>query len=346
MTYSVARGITPGSGPSHLALFGYDPFKYEIGRGVLEALGVGLDMGPNDVAARGNFATINEKGIITDRRAGRIATERCKELCALLSREIREVDGAQILIEPGKEHRFTLLFRRQGLDGRLADTDPQKTGFPAHPATALAEEAEETARLVNKFVQKAGAVLADSFPVNTVLLRGFAKYPVIPSMSELFKLNPAAVAAYPMYRGLAKLVGMTVLDAGETLNDEIECLRKNFDRFDFLYIHYKTPDSRGEDGDFQGKVAAIEAMDRHIPALLALEPDVIAVTGDHSTPSLLKGHSWHPNPFLLWSRYIRTDVVKKFTELECAQGALGVFMAGDVMPLLLAHALKLEKYGA
>ncbi len=346
LSYPVARGITPGSGPSHLALFGYDPFKYEIGRGVLEALGVGLEMGPNDVAARGNFATMNDKGIITDRRAGRIATEKSKEICALLAEKIKSVDGAQIIIEPGKEHRFTIIFRREGLDGRLADADPQKNGLPALPAEALAPEAKVTAELVNKFVAEANQVLAGSHPVNTLLLRGFAKYPTIPSMTELYKLNAAAIATYPMYRGLAKLVGMSVLDGGDNLESEVECLRRNYEKFDFFYMHYKYTDSRGEDGNFQAKVEAIEEVDKCIPALLALEPDVIAVTGDHSTPSLLKGHSWHPNPLMLWSKYIRTDVVKHFTELECAHGALGSLMAVDVMPLLMAHALKMEKFGA
>lgn len=346
LCYPLARGITPGSGPSHLALFGYDPFKYEIGRGVLEALGVGLEIGPDDVAARGNFATINEKGIITDRRASRIATEKSKEICALLSRSIKSVEGAQITIEPGKEHRFTILFRREGLDGRLSDADPQKNGLRAQPAEALVEEARPTAQVVNKFIAEANKALAGSYPVNTVLLRGFAKYPSIPSMRELFKLNPAAIATYPMYRGLAKLVGMTVLDAGDTLDSEVECLRRNYEKFDFFYMHYKYTDSRGEDGNFQAKVEAIEEVDKCIPAVLALEPDVVAVTGDHSTPALLKAHSWHPNPLMLWSKYIRNDVVKKFTELECAHGALGTLMAVDVMPLLLAHALKMEKFGA
>lgn len=346
LCYPLARGITPGSGPSHLALFGYDPFKYEIGRGVLEALGVGLEIGPDDVAARGNFATINEKGIITDRRAGRIATEKSREICALLRRSIKSVEGAQVTIEPGKEHRFTILFRREGLDGRLSDSDPQKNGLRAQPAEALVEEAAPTARVVNKFIAEANKALAGSYPVNTVLLRGFAKYPSIPSMRELFKLNPAAIATYPMYRGLAKLVGMTVLDAGDTLDSEVECLRRNYEKFDFFYMHYKHTDSRGEDGNFQAKVEAIEEVDKCVPAVLALEPDVVAVTGDHSTPALLKAHSWHPNPLMLWSKYIQNDVVKKFTELECAHGALGTLMAVDVMPLLLAHALKMEKFGA
>jgi 2,3-bisphosphoglycerate-independent phosphoglycerate mutase len=344
--HAVARGITPGSGPGHLALFGYDPFKYEIGRGVLEALGVGLEMGPNDVASRGNFATMNAKGIITDRRAGRIASEKSKELCQFLSKDTSEVGGAKVTIVPGKEHRFTILFRREELDGRIADADPQKNGLPHQPAVALVKEAEATAALINQFIERANRTLSHHSPANTILLRGFAKYPHIPSMQELYKLNPAAIAAYPMYRGLARLVGMQVLDAGDKWDTEIECLRSNFSKHDFFFVHYKYTDSRGEDGDFDAKVAALEDVDRLVPAILSMEPDVIAVTGDHATPSLLKGHSWHPNPLVLWSKYVRADQVTHFNEVECARGALGTLMAVDIMPMLLAHALKLEKFGA
>ncbi len=346
LTHPISMGITPGSGPSHLALFGYDPLRYEIGRGVLEALGVGLEMTDRDVAARGNFATISPENIITDRRAGRIPTEKNRELCEKIRKEIPEVDGVRIIMEPGKEHRFTVLFRGDGLDGCIADADPQKEGKGPAPAQALSAEAEATAAIINKFIGRATKVLAGEHPANTVLMRGFAKYPQMPSMSELFKLKPAAIASYPMYRGIAKLVGMALPDAGETIEDEIKALRNNWDRFDYFYLHYKYPDSRGEDGDFGGKVKAIEEMDRHIPELLALEPDVVAVTSDHSTPSLLRSHSWHPNPFLLWSPYARADGVNRFGETQCLRGALGQFPSLEVMPLLLAHALKLKKFGA
>jgi len=344
-TDPISRGITPGSGPAHLALFGYDPLKYEIGRGVLEALGVGLDMTSRDVAARGNFATLKD-GRITDRRAGRIATEKNKELCELLSKEIPKIDDVGIILEPGKEHRFTVLFRADNLDGRVADADPQTA--PAEPVSARADvpEAELTAGVINKYIAEANRVLADRRPANTILLRGFAKYPAIPSMTDLFKLQPAAIATYPMYRGLAKLVGMSVLNAGETIEDEFNSLAREWEKHDFFYLHVKKTDSYGEDGNFDRKVAVIEEFDRSLPTLLALEPDVICITGDHSTPAVLKAHSWHPCPFLLWSKYCRPSRVRGFVESECATGSLGRFPAVEAMTLMLANGLKLAKYGA
>ena len=346
VTDPIARGITPGSGPSHLALFGYDPLSYEIGRGVQEACGVGLSMTKRDVAARGNYATLSDSGRIADRRAGRIPTEKNKELCALLSREIPAIGNVEVIIEPGKEHRFTILFRGDGLDGRLADADPQIAGEAPVPAQALDPDAQPTADIVNAFVARATEALKGHEPANTILLRGFAKYPDIPSMEELFKLAPAAIAAYPMYRGLAQLVGMDVLDVGETIADEFDVLEREFANHDFFYVHVKKTDSYGEDGNFDSKVGIIEETDGLIPKLRALEPDVIVVTADHSTPAVLKAHSWHPCPFLLWSKYVRPDSVKRYTERECARGGLGRFPAVEAMPLMLANALKLAKYGA
>jgi len=346
LTDPIGRGVTPGSGPSHLALFGYDPLRYDIGRGVLEALGVGLSMTDRDVASRGNFATMDAGGNITDRRAGRIPTEKNKELCALISKEVRSIGDVEIVLEPGKEHRFTVLFRGDGLDGRIADADPQLAPAPAKPARALVEEAGGTAEIVNEFIRKATEVLRDQSPANTVLLRGFAKYPPIPSMTELFKLQPAAIASYPMYRGLAQLVGMKVLTVGDTIRDEFDVLSREFEHHDFFYVHVKKTDSYGEDGNFEKKVEVIESVDHHISTLLALEPDVIVVTADHSTPAMLKAHSWHPCPFLLWSKYCRPDGIARFTEKECARGSLGRFPAVEAMPLMLANALKMEKYGA
>jgi len=346
LTHPISMGITPGSGPAHLALFGYDPLKYKIGRGVLEALGVGLEMTDRDVAARCNFATLDKKGTITDRRAGRISTDRNRELCDILRKKIRTIDNAEVIIEPGKEHRFTVLLRGDGLDGRIADADPHVDGKQAAPARALAPEAEPTAKMMNEFIRRATEAVADRAPSNTVLMRGFAKYPSIPSMTDLFKLRPAAIANYPMYRGLAKLVGMEVLDVGDTVESEIDVLTAEFRNYNYFFVHIKATDRYGEDGNFDAKVAAIHHADMQIPRILALEPDVIAITADHSTPAVLKRHSWHPNPFALWSRYARVDDVKEYTEKACAGGGLGQFPAVDVMPLLLAHALKLDKYGA
>jgi 2,3-bisphosphoglycerate-independent phosphoglycerate mutase len=342
----ISPGVTPGSGPSHLALFGYDPMKYQIGRGVLEASGIGMELAEGDLAARGNFATIDENGIIIDRRAGRISTEKNRALCDLLGDGIEEIEGVKITIRPGKEHRFVILFRGEGLGDRLTDADPQKNGKPSLPATATSDGATFSERIVNRFIKEATQLLKSQESANTVLLRGFSQIPKIPSMTELFKIRPAAIAVYPMYKGIARLVGMDALDAGETIGDEIKALRDHFHEYDFFYVHIKSPDMFGEDGNFHGKVRAIEEVDKFIPDILDLEPDVFVVTGDHSTPSVLKSHSWHPNPVLLFSRFIRTDAVDRFDERSCVLGGLGRVPATSIMPLMLANALKLKKYGA
>ena len=342
----ISYGITPGSGPSHLALFGYDPFQYEIGRGVMEALGIGLTLTKDALTARGNFATIDENGIIVDRRAGRIPTEKNREICQFLQNEIKEVGGVRISIYPGKEHRFVIVFQREGLRDDLTDADPQKDGLKAKGTEALSQEARRTVEIVNSYLKKANEFLKPFHPANTILLRGFSKIPNIPTMADRFKLRPAAIATYPMYRGLARLVGMDILETGETLQDEVKTLKKYFDRYDFFYLHFKKPDMAGEDGNYKAKVKAIEEIDRVFPSILKLKPDVLVVTGDHSTPALLKGHSWHPNPILLQSRYIRPDGIRRFTERQCQKGQLGRFPAVDVLPLMLANGLKLKKFGA
>ena len=342
----VSPGITPGSGPGHLAIFGYDPLKYQIGRGVLEALGVGLEMTHRDVASRGNLCTIDADDVIIDRRAGRVATAVNHKLCAKLKREISAIDDVQIIIKGGIEHRFTVVFRGDDLDDRLTDADPQKDGKKRIPTEALDPAAKKTALIVNKFLERAKEVLREEHPANAAVLRGFAKYPAIPSMYTRFGLRAAAIATYPMYRGLAKLVGMEVLKTGDTFAEEIQTLRDHFASYDFFYLHYKKTDSYGEDGNFEMKVKSIEEVDRHIPELMSLGAGVFAITGDHCTPSALKAHSWHPSPFLLHSKYCGTDVAGRFTERECARGVLGKFHAVEEMTLMLANALKLKKYGA
>jgi 2,3-bisphosphoglycerate-independent phosphoglycerate mutase len=344
LTDPVSPGITPGSGPAHLALFGYDPVKHEIGRGVLEALGVGVNLTSRDVAARGNFATKDANGVITDRRAGRISTEENKRICTSLQREIKQIDGVEIFITSGKEHRFVLVLRGDNLSDQITETDPQKIGIKPITCEATKPEAKETARVVQKFIEKAEALLKP--PANTVLLRGFAKHPRLPSMQERFKLKPCAIATYPMYKGLAKLVGMEVVDTGATPADEVETLRKHWNDYNFFYIHIKRIDSMGEDGNFESKVSLIEEADKIIPNILKLNPDVFVVTADHSTPSVLKSHSWHPNPFLLFSKYVIPDDVAKFTERTCMKGGLGRLRAVHAIPLMLANALKLKKFGA
>jgi 2,3-bisphosphoglycerate-independent phosphoglycerate mutase len=341
----IGPGITPGSGPSHLAVFGYDPIAHEIGRGVLEAVGIDFPLTEQDLAARGNYCTIDAQGNITDRRAGRIPTELNEKLSARLQAEIR-VPGVQVFVSPVKEHRFVLVLRGEGLVPALSETDPQVLGKPPLPVEPEVPEAARTAELVNDVVAQARRILADSAPANMVLLRGFAKYPHLPQMDDLFGLRAAAIAAYPMYRGLAKLVGMTPLPTGQTLDEEFTALERAWDDYDYFYLHAKKTDSSGEDGDFARKVEVIEEVDRLLPRLMALKPDVVVITGDHSTPAALKAHSWHPVPVLLWAATCRPDLADSFGERACTKGSLGRFPAVDIMPLALAHALRLTKFGA
>lgn len=344
LSYPIAPGVTSGSGPAHFALFGYDPLTNNVGRGVLSALGIGFPLQRTDLAARMNFASVDEHGNVTDRRAGRISTEKNRELVGLL-RGI-QIPGVQVFVETESAHRGLVVFRAGDLSDQISDTDPQHTGVPPHPAKALDPSAERTAEIVNQFVRAATDVLRDHHPANSLLLRGFARYPNLPTFADLYKLRAAAVATYPMYRGLARLVGMEVLETGETFADEVATIRSNWDRYDFFYLHYKYTDTTGEDGNFAAKVEAIERVDRGLPDLLSLNPDVIAITGDHSTPALLKGHSWNPVPFLMRSRYEVPDQVERFTERDCQRGTLGRFHALQVMLMLMGNALKLEKYGA
>ena len=341
----VMMGITPGSGPAHLALFGYDPLKHQLGRGILEALGSGVEVGRNDLVARGNFATA-KGGLVVDRRAGRIPTEENARICAYLNGHLPQRDGLEVRVFPGKEHRFVARFTAEGLADALSDADPQKEGKPPLPTRPLAPEAAKASAVVNRFLDDVAEVLQGEAKANAALLRGFSKFPSIPTMQELFHVRPAAIANYPMYKGLAKLLGMEVVDVGGETADLFDALEKSWADHDFFYIHYKKTDSTGEDGRFEAKVAAIEALDPYVPRLLALNPDVLVVTSDHSTPAALKGHSWHPNPFLLVSPTAGTDDVAAFTERACAKGLLGRFRSISAMPLMLAHALKLQKYGA
>jgi 2,3-bisphosphoglycerate-independent phosphoglycerate mutase len=340
----VAPGITPGSGPGHLGLFGYDPLAFQVGRGVLEALGIEFDLRAGDVAARGNFCTVDASGRITDRRAGRIATELCIKLTERL-RSIR-LPGVEVLVEPVQEHRFVLVLRGRDLSGRLTETDPQALGTPPLPVRAQEPAAARTAELVNAFVDEARARLADAAPANMVLLRGFDRLPELPRFPEVYGLRAAAIAAYPMYRGLAKLVGMDVLKTGRTYADEVATLREHWQAYDFFFVHYKDTDKAGEDGDFDAKVDALERFDRFIPSVRELGPDVLVVSGDHATPSVLAGHGWQPVPVLLWSRYCGADPVTAFTERACAAGTLGTLPAHHLMPLVMANALRLTKFGA
>ncbi len=343
-TLPVALGVTPGSGPGHLGLFGYDPLKYNIGRGVLEATGIDFDLRANDVAARGNFCTVDDRGLITDRRAGRIDTEHASELIEQL-RSIR-LDGVELLLEPVREHRFVLVIRGNGLSDAVAETDPQREGVEPLVVRATAPDGESTARAVAQFVAVANQILTDKSPANMLLLRGFAKRPDWPSISDVFRLRAAAVAYYPMYRGLAKLVGMEALPAGAAIKDSINTMRQNWDEYDYFFVHYKYTDTAGEDADFERKVAKLEEADAAIPALLAIKPDVLMVAGDHSTPATMGAHSWHPVPFMMRARWNRADACQAFNERALQQGSLGMFPAVEALPLAMAHAGRLQKYGA
>lgn len=344
MLTPVLPGVTPGSGPAHLALFGLDPISFNIGRGVLEALGIDIVPEPTDVLARGNFCTVDNEGVIIDRRAGRISTHTCEQRLSLL-RDIR-VPGCEIELHPVRDHRFVLRLKGTGLDGDIANTDPGMVGANPKPAAALNPRAEATAIFVNAFIDQSFDRLKGQSPANALVLRGFSMLPAIPSLQELYGLRSAALAIYPMYKGLARAVGMDVLDCGKTFVDQLHTLETHWERYDYFFLHYKYTDSCGEDGDFLSKVNHIETLDSSIGPLLSLDPAVLAITGDHSTPASLKSHSWHPVPLLLVSSTCRRDGSTAFTETACAKGAFGNMESKYLMGLLLAHALRLEKFGA
>ena len=340
----VSPGITPGSGPAHLALFGYDPLKYEIGRGLLDTLGIDFHFTPDDLAARGNFCTVDDNGIITDRRAGRISTEKNIAICEKL--DGMEIDGVKVFVKPVKEHRFSVIFRGANLSDKLLDSDPQKEGLKPLEVEATDKLAETSSAIANKFILKVKEMLKNEHPANMILLRGFSKMVNLPKFQDVYKLTPACIAIYPMYRGLASLCGMEILNSGGTIESEFETLRANFDKYDFFYMHIKQTDSSGEDGDFQRKVKVIEQVDGLMPRLTNLSVDVTIITGDHSTPAVHAGHSWHPVPILIHSKKCRFDKVERFTETDCISGGLGRINARDIMPLALSNAEKLLKYGA
>ena len=344
-TIPVLPGITPGSGPGHLGLFGYDPLKYQIGRGVLEALGIDFELGPNDVAIRGNFCTIDDAGLITDRRAGRISSEQAAPICEKLHNGVK-IPGVEVFVKHVKEYRLVICFRAPGLEGEVHDTDPQKTGVKALDPVAKAPGSQRTAEIAKEFLRQAKEILKDCSPANFLTMRGIDKKPPIPTFEEVYGLKAGALAVYPMYRGLARLVSMDILDAGQTLDDQCEQLKKSWNDYDFFFIHFKYTDSSGEDGDFKKKVAKTEELDTAIPKIMALNPTVLIVTGDHSTPSKMKSHSWHPVPTMIVADTCRFDGSTSFGESECRKGGLGTFEAKYLMPMALAHAGRLEKFGA
>jgi 2,3-bisphosphoglycerate-independent phosphoglycerate mutase len=340
----VLPGITPGSGPGHLGLFGYDPLEFKIGRGALEATGIGFELGPDDVAARGNFCTLDAAGLITDRRAGRIPSAESFKVVERLQGVT--IPGVETFVMPVKEHRFVVVWRGPGLSGAVADTDPQATGVAPLDPQPLDAAAARTAEVAAEFVRQARAILADEPKANGMVLRGFAGRPALPSYESLYGLRAAAIAVYPMYKGLARLAGMTLVGEATTLAEQIDTLAACWNDFDFFFLHFKYTDSTGEDGAFERKVERIEELDAAIPRIEALGPDVLIVTGDHSTPSLLKSHSWHPVPTLLVADTCRPDGLAGFSERDCLRGGFGIFPAKQLMLLAMAHAQRLGKYGA
>ena len=345
----VAPGITPGSGPGHVGLFGYDPVEYQVGRGVIEALGLGLELKHGDVCARANFATLDPKGIVTDRRAGRIPTETCEKLCAMLSAKVKKIGTTEVIIKAGKEHRFVVVFRGKGLEGPLTDADPNREGFAiptVKPRDPKSAGQKKMAGLIAEFYKVALPIIAKEKPANGFLMRGIAHQPIIPLFEERYKLRPAALAVYPMYKGLAQLVGMKKIEGPQTIKEQFERYIAEYDNFDFFFIHYKYTDKYGEDGNFAAKKKAIEEFDAALPILLSKKPDVLAITGDHSTPCAVKGHSWHPQPVLLQSAYSGSDKLQRFTETGANCGSLGQFEAKYLMRLMQANARLFDKFGA
>ena len=345
----VAPGITPGSGPGHLGLFGYDPLEYEVGRGVIEALGLGIELKAGDVAARANFCTLDAKGIVTDRRAGRIPTETCEKLCAMLSKKIKKIGDVEVIIKPGKEHRFVVVLRGKGMEGPLTDADPQKVGFEipaAAPKNAKSAKAKKTAKVIAEFYKQALPIIAKEKPANGFLMRGIAHQPDIPAFEERYNLKPACIAVYPMYKGLAQLVGMTKIEGPQTIAEQFEAYKKAYNDYDFFFIHFKYTDKYGEDGNYAAKVKAIEEFDAALPILLSKKPDVLVITGDHSTPAPMKGHSWHPQPVMIHSKFSGSDKLDRFTDTGANLGSLGVFPAKYLIRYMQANAGMLDKFGA
>ena len=345
----VVPGITPGSGPGHLGLFGYDPLEFQVGRGVIEALGLGVELKPGDVCARANFATLDPREIVTDRRAGRIPTETCEKLCAMLSAKVKKLGDTQVIIKAGKEHRFVVVFRGKGLEGPLTDADPNREGFaiptvkPRDPGNA---KQKKMAKLIAEFYKAALPVIAKEKPANGFLMRGIAHQPDIPLFEDRYKLKAAALAVYPMYKGLSQLVGMKKIEGPQTIQEQFERYLAEYDNYGFFFIHYKYTDKYGEDGNFAAKKKAIEEFDAALPVLLRKKPDVLAITGDHSTPCAMKGHSWHPQPVLLHSAFSGSDKLERFTETGANLGSLGVFEAKHLIRLMQANARMFDKFGA
>lgn len=343
----VGPGITPGSGPGHLTLFGYDPLKYRVGRGILSALGIEFDLQPGDIAARVNFATIDDEGLLTDRRAGRIETKLNQQLCQKINDQVSLDFEGEYFFETVSEHRAVFVLRGSELGGQLEDTDPQTTGVAPKPPQALSEDSQETAKLVHSFIEQVNQVLADQQPANTILMRGFDRYDPFSSLQDRFKLNGVCIADYPMYRGVSQLVGMKVLPRPGGMKERFQALTSCYgDDFNFYFLHVKHSDSLGEDQNFEGKVKVLEEVDQLMPMITDLNPDVLVVSADHSTPAVMGKHSWHPVPVMIHAKTARVDDVATFDEYACLRGSLGLRPGIQLIGLAMAHAERLKKFGA
>ncbi len=337
-------GITPGSGPGHLSLFGYDPQVHEIGRGVLEVLGLNMDLKDGDLAARANFCTV-KNGLVTDRRAGRIPTSETERLCKLISSQVEKVEGCEVIIKPGKSHRFAVIFRGKNLTDKLSDADPHKDNKPFVYTSAKSPDAEFSARVVNGFIERVMDILKVEPVANGALLRGFSLKPDITPFTAKYRMKALAIATYPMYRGIAKVLGMDVRDEPANYDEAVAILKKNYSDYQFFFFHVKETDLAGEDGNFAEKVQAIENVDTFLPEIAGLDPHTLVITGDHSTPCPMKGHSWHPVPALIVTKTGETDGMV-FHEKNCLAGSVGTLYSKDLMSLALAHGGRLDKYGA
>ncbi len=347
LSIPVARGITPGSGPGHLGLFGYDPLIYQIGRGVLSALGIEFPLKARDIAARLNFCTLDKDGNVTDRRAGRISTDENKRVLQKIKDNIQTEEGVELFLETVSEHRALLVLRGNNLDDNLGDTDPQETGVPPLEPHRPPYEDSKTASVVSHILDQIKNILKDEEKANMVLSRGFAQLPDWPSFEERYKLKPAAIAGYPMYRGVSRLLSIPVYSQPTSAEDICKETVKALDEdFTFIFSHFKYTDKTGEDGDIDAKVKVIEDMDKALPILLEKEPDALIITGDHSTPAAIASHSWHPVPTLIQAPFLRGPFMDEFNEKTCLKGEFGMFYAREMLPLAMAHTLKLQKFGA
>ena len=339
----VGPGITPGSGPGHLALFGYDPVRFVLGRGALSAAGLGVPLHPGDVAARGNLCTLDAEGTVVDRRAGRISDEEGRRVVARLD---EEVAGAEFHHEKG--HRVLVVFRGDGprppdrRHGPAGDRRPA-----AGPPSPRSGGGGHRRRSSSATLEEVRRVLADEPAANGLLLRGFDTQRALPSFRERTGMRAAAVAVYPMYRGIAALLGFDVLGPPADLSEQVRLLEKHREDADLFFVHVKDADAAGEDGDRAAKIAAIERVDDAILDLIAAaDPGVVAVTGDHATPSQMAAHSWHPVPVLVHGPRCGRDETDRFGERWCRAGGLGTRPSTDLLPILMANAGHLAKYGA